>query len=91
MDKDKVWVIDAAKDFAVIKKIERAGVMPFDALVNDKTYVVGFFNENKLGILDLETLSWEARSLGGEGTETVLKVPHLAPGPNRQCRVCPRR
>lgn len=77
MDKDEVWVVDAAKEFSVTKQIEKAGVMPFDALVNDKNYVVGFFNENKLGILNLDSLQWDTRSLGGEGGETVLKVPHF--------------
>jgi protein NirF len=77
MDKDQVWVLDAKEDFKVVKKIEQGGVMPFDALLSDGAYLVGFFNEPSLGHLDLKSLTWSKRRLAEDGKELTLKVPHF--------------
>lgn len=77
MDKDQVWVLDAKDDFKVVKKVEGGGVMPFDALLSNGAYLVGFFNDPSLGHLDLKSLTWSKRRLLEDGKELTLKVPHF--------------
>lgn len=77
MDKDQIWVVDAKDDFKVVKKIEQGGQMPFDALLKDGAYLVGFFKDPSLGHLDLGSLDYRKRRLVEDGKELTLKVPHF--------------
>jgi protein NirF len=77
MDKDEVWVLDGDKDFEVLKKFSDVGRMPFDALLAERRYVVGFFNDTKIGVINLDTLEYEAITLHQGDGETVLKIPHF--------------
>ena len=77
MDKNEVWVLDADQDFALAKKFTDVGKLPFDALLADRRYVVGFFNDTRLGIINLDTLEFKAMALDQGDSETVLKIPHF--------------
>ena len=59
MDKNEIWVLDTAKDYSLVKKFENVGLLPFDALIHEGKYLVGFFNEPAIGFLDLNDFSYQ--------------------------------
>ena len=77
MDKNEIWVLDINKNFEIIKKIENVGNLPFDALIQEKNYLVGFFNEPSIGFLDLEDFSYNKIEMKGVDPSLVYKVPHF--------------
>ena len=77
MEKNEIWVLDADKDFSVLKKFTNVGNLPFDALLADHRYVAGFFNDARLGVVNLDTLEFQAIALKQTSSETVLKIPHF--------------
>ena len=77
MDKNEIWVLDSSKNFESVKKFEKVGQLPFDALIKDEKYIVGFFNEAAIGILDLNLLRYEKVILKDVGEKLVYKVPHF--------------
>ncbi|MFN3472293.1 MAG: cytochrome D1 domain-containing protein, partial [Aquificaceae bacterium] len=72
MDKDEVWVVEGGG----IKSYRDVGRMPFDALLYEDRYLVGFFGEPSLGILDLRKGEYSKVALKTEG-EAVFKIPHF--------------
>lgn len=72
MDKDEIWVMKG-KD---IKKYEKVGSMPFDALLYRDKYLVGFFKDPFLGLLDLKSGEYRKIPVGGQG-EVPFKIPHF--------------
>ncbi|MFN7066060.1 MAG: cytochrome D1 domain-containing protein, partial [Aquificaceae bacterium] len=72
MDKDEIWVVRGEE----IKKYKGVGKMPFDALLYKDKYLVGFFGEPSLGLVDLRSDEYKKISIGGQG-ETVFKIPHF--------------
>ncbi|WP_457600744.1 cytochrome D1 domain-containing protein [Hydrogenivirga sp.] len=76
MDRDEVWVLDC-ESFEKVGGVDRAGSMPFDALLSGSRYIVGFFNENAVGVLNLKDMSYRKVTFGREGREVVLKIPHF--------------
>lgn len=77
MDKNEIWVLDINKNFEVAKKIENIGALPFDALIKDNLYIVGFFNEGAVGILDLKDFSYHKITVKDPQDKVVFKVPHF--------------
>lgn len=77
MDKNEIWVVSLKDGFNVIKKFDQVGKLPFDALVNENFYVVGFFDEASIGIVDLEILKYKKIALKDLSDSPVLKVPHF--------------
>lgn len=77
MDKNQILVLDAKKDFQVVQKIDNAGNLPFDALIKDDKYIVGFFNEAAIGILNLSSMKYEKLIFKDTGDKLVMKVPHF--------------
>jgi len=75
MDADEVWVWDC-DDMLLIKAI-KVGRMPFDALLVGDRYVVGFFKESGVGIVNLKDLSYRKVSFKQGEKEVVLKIPHF--------------
>ncbi len=77
MDKDEVWILDSKKDFSVVKKF-KVGKMPFDALIYKNRYIVGFFKERGVGIIDLDKLKYKKVVFkGNDKKEIVFKIPHF--------------
>lgn len=77
MDKNEIWVLDINKNFEIVKKIQNVGNLPFDALIQGKNYLVGFFNEPSIGFLDLEDFSYNKIEMKGVDPSLVYKVPHF--------------
>jgi len=83
MDSDEIWVLqdehpDGQKPwFVLYKKVENAGKVPFDAMIDKNLYVVGFFNSKNVGVLDLETMEYKKVPLKMGKKERILKVPHF--------------
>ncbi len=63
--------------FKPFKIIKNAGQMPFDAMIHDGIYVVGFFNSPFVGVLNLKDFSYKQVPLKLEKRTMVLKVPHF--------------
>lgn len=77
MDKNEIWILDAKKDYSLVKKIENVGNLPFDALINGSNYLVGFFNESTIGFLDLLNFEYKRISLDTKKASVIYKVPHF--------------
>lgn len=77
MDKNEIWVLDAKKNFELVRKFENVGDLPFDALIKDNIYIVGLFNEGAVGILDLKTMAYKKITVKDATGQIVLKVPHF--------------
>lgn len=77
MDKNEIWILDTNDHYNLVKKIENVGNLPFDALINENNYLVGFFNEPTIGFLDLENFSYKRISLTNNDANVVYKVPHF--------------
>ncbi len=77
MDTDQIWILDSEEGFKVVKKFVNVGKMPFDAFLKDKAYIVGFFKESNLGILDLTDFSYKKQKLKEIKEGIPLKIPHF--------------
>ena len=82
MDNDKVTVLkDESKKgelpkFKVFKEFT-VGAMPFDAMIEDNTYIVGFFLSKSFGVIDLDTMKFKEIAVTAKNNKPVLKVPHF--------------
>ena len=83
MDSDELWVMKDQNPggkkplFKLYKKIEKAGEVPFDAMIDRNLYVVGFFNSKSVGVLNLDTMHYRQVPLKMGKKERILKVPHF--------------
>lgn len=83
MDKDELWVYRDTKNgsgtpvFVEDKKFEKVGEVPFDAMIRDNLYIVGFFNSPWIGVVNLETMEYKKVPMIKEENLPVLKVPHF--------------
>jgi protein NirF len=77
MDKNEIWVMDVNNDFKIVHKVQNAGSLPFDALIKDNLYILGFFNEGAVGVLDLANFSYKKIELSRSTDNTTYKVPHF--------------
>jgi len=83
MDNDKVTVMKNENfgtkkppHFAKVKEFN-VGKMPFDAMIKDNTYIVGFFLTKGFGVVDLDKLTYKQIKITAKGDKPVLKVPHF--------------
>lgn len=77
MDKDELWVLDGARNFEVFKTFQNVGKMPFDALLAGDVYILGFFKDPSLGVLDLKTFQLKKIFLKNDAGEVIFKIPHF--------------
>jgi protein NirF len=83
MDKDSVTVlkdINAGKKvpkFEIYKEFHDVGIMPFDAMIKDNNYIVGFFQSKHFGVLNLNTMKFKKIDILLGDRQPVLKVPHF--------------
>ncbi len=82
MDNDKVTVLKdqtGGKGLPKFKKLKEfnVGKMPFDAMIKDNHYIVGFFLTKGFGVIDLDTMKYRQIKVTAEGDKPVLKVPHF--------------
>lgn len=82
MDSDKVSVLkneNAGKglpNFKMFKEF-KVGEMPFDAMIKDNTYIVGFFLSKSFGVIDLDKMEFSEIKVTAKDNKPVLKVPHF--------------
>jgi protein NirF len=82
MDSDKVTVLknrakkDELPEFKIFKEF-KVGEMPFDAMIKDNTYIVGFFLSKSFGVIDLDKMEFSNIKITADANKPVLKVPHF--------------
>ncbi|SFV61618.1 Heme d1 biosynthesis protein NirF [hydrothermal vent metagenome] len=82
MDKDKVTVLKdenfgkGLPKFKIFKEF-KVGEMPFDAMIRDNTYIVGFFLTKAFGVIDLDKMEFSEIKVTAKDNKPVLKVPHF--------------
>lgn len=77
MEKDEIWVINVARGFSIEKVLRDVGPMPFDALMKDGIYLVGFFKDSSIGMLDLRDMKYIRKEVSGETKDITFKIPHF--------------
>ncbi len=83
MDNDKVTVLkninpkNSKPNFKIFKEFKDVGKMPFDAMIKDNNYIVGFFLSKHFGVVDLKTMQYKKIKIKASGDKIVLKVPHF--------------
>ena len=84
MDNDKISIYkDKNKgknipDFKLLKEFYNVGELPFDAMIQDNKYIVGFFTSKHFGTIDLDTMTFKkVKIFLDEKRKMVLKVPHF--------------
>ncbi|GAB6065993.1 hypothetical protein JCM9492_10850 [Aquifex pyrophilus] len=75
MDKDTVE-IRRCDNYGLLRSIP-VGKMPFDAFLYGDIYVVGFFLEEGIGLINLRNFSYKKVLFKAEGKEVVFKIPHF--------------
>ena len=82
MDNDKVTILKdknfgkATPKFEIFKEF-KVGEMPFDAMIKDNTYIVGFFLTKAFGVIDLDSMKFNEIKVTAKDNKPVLKVPHF--------------
>jgi protein NirF len=74
MDKNAILVLDD-KNFSKKKVIKNVGVMPFDAILDGDRYIVSFFVNDDVGILDTKNMKYRIVHYGTV-SKPILKIPH---------------
>jgi len=82
MDSDRVSIYKDVKSGKskpkfVLEKEFNVGKMPFDAMIQGNTYIVGFFLTKGFGVVDLDKMEYKLINVTGAGDKPVLKVPHF--------------
>jgi len=82
MDADKVAVYQDENDGKGLPKFKlskefNVGKMPFDAMIQGNTYIVGFFLTKGFGVINLDTMKYTLIKVTAAGNKPVLKVPHF--------------
>ena len=82
MDNDKVTILkdeNRGKKTPKFKKFKefKVGKMPFDAMIKDNTYIVGFFLSKSFGVIDLDSMKFSEIKVTAKDNKPVLKVPHF--------------
>jgi protein NirF len=84
MDNDIISVfkdMNAGKgnpNFKLHKEFKDVGELPFDAMIKDEKYIVGFFTSKFFGVLDLKKMEYKKVDIFlDENRQMVLKVPHF--------------
>jgi len=83
MDADKVTVLKDMNEgkgtpkFEIYKEFDNVGEMPFDAMIKEGKYIVGFFLNKAFGVIDLDKMKFESIKITADGHKQVLKVPHF--------------
>ncbi|MFA7084787.1 MAG: cytochrome D1 domain-containing protein [Arcobacteraceae bacterium] len=64
--------------FILHKEFKDVGELPFDAMIQNEKYIMGFFNSDHFGVVDLEKMSYKKIDVFlDEKRQRVLKVPHF--------------
>ena len=65
-------------NFKSFKTFKDVGIMPFDAMIQNNQYIVGFFTSKHFGTINLDTMKFKkVKIFLDEKRKMVLKVPHF--------------
>jgi len=82
MESDKVTILKdknygkSTPKFELFKEF-KVGEMPFDAMIKENTYIVGFFLTKAFGVIDLDKMEFSEIKVTAKDNKPVLKVPHF--------------
>ncbi|SFV70960.1 Heme d1 biosynthesis protein NirF [hydrothermal vent metagenome] len=82
MDNDKVTVLKdenfnkGLPKFEIFKEF-KVGEMPFDAMIKDNIYIVGFFLTKAFGVINLDTMKFSEIKVTAKNNKPILKIPHF--------------
>jgi len=79
MDRDLVSVYKRDKNGTSFSRVRDFNVskMPFDAMIDNGKYIVGFFLSKSFGVIDLDKLEYKEINVTTTANKPVLKVPHF--------------
>ena len=83
MDNDKLTVLKdknggkGKPNFVIHKEFKDVGVMPFDAMIKENNYIVGFFTSKHFGVIDLDKMEFKKIDILLGDRKPVMKVPHF--------------
>ena len=84
MDSDIISIYKDLNDgkkepnFELFKEFKNVGEIPFDAMIQDETYIMGFFNSPHFGVVDLNKMEYKKIDVFLDAKKKqVLKVPHF--------------
>ena len=83
MDNDTITVLknitpkSNKPHFKIFKQFKNVGKMPFDAMIKDNNYIVGFFLSKHFGVLNLNNMTFKKIKIKSDHNKIVLKVPHF--------------
>jgi len=82
MDSDKVSIYKDENNGKTLPKFKlykefKVGEMPFDAMIKENTYIVGFFLSKSFGVIDLDKMTYSEVKVTAKDNKPVLKVPHF--------------
>ncbi len=83
MDNDKLTILKDTNygkglpKFVIYKEFKDVGIMPFDAMIKDNNYIVGFFQSKFFGVIDLDKMTYTKIDILLGDRQPVLKVPHF--------------
>ena len=84
MDNDTISVFkdinegEPLPNFKLFKEFKEVGELPFDAMIKDNNYIVGFFTSKHYGVVDLDKMTFKKIKIFlDENRKMVLKVPHF--------------
>ena len=65
-------------DFQLYREFKDVGELPFDAMIKDEKYIVGFFTSKFFGVVDLKKMEYKKIDVFlDENKQMILKVPHF--------------
>ena len=65
-------------NFKLHKEFKDVGELPFDAMIKDEKYIVGFFTSKHFGVVDLKKMEYKKIDVFlDQDRQLVLKVPHF--------------
>ena len=82
MDNDKVTILKDENSgkglpkFKIFKEF-KVDEMPFDVMIKNNTYIVGFFLTKAFGVIDLDKMEFSQIKVTAKDSKPVLKVPHF--------------
>jgi len=83
MDNDKLTILKDTNygkglpKFIIYKEFKDVGIMPFDAMIKDNNYIVGFFQSKHFGVIDLKKMEYSKIDILLGDRQPVMKVPHF--------------
>ncbi len=81
MDSDTITILKRNPKnkpfFLPYKEFKNVGIMPFDAMMDNQNFIVGFFKSPYFGVIDMDKMELKQIKITAQNDQPVLKVPHF--------------